>query len=151
MKPVLLMSFLVLVGCAQLPFLQGASENVRAEDTAVTTEAPPEDATTVDEFDTTTEAEREAALAAPQASGERDLGVTVATLGNPSDPGIWMETPLVEAVVQGRVEAATGASLGLELRPIEGPDTAGSRISLPALRLLELGLAGLHELRVFAP
>jgi len=33
--------------------------------------------------------------------------------------------------------------------PITGPDGAGSRISLAALRLLNVGLAGLHELDVF--
>jgi hypothetical protein len=61
-----------------------------------------------------------------------------------------MDTPLVSSVTQGRVEAANGKSVNLELRPIDGPATAGSRISLPALRLLEVGLAGLHTLTVYA-
>jgi hypothetical protein len=37
----------------------------------------------------------------------------------------------------------------VELRPIEGPATGGSRISLAALRLLGASLAGLPEVEVF--
>jgi hypothetical protein len=75
----------------------------------------------------------------------------VATLGNPADPGFWLETPLTDRVRPGRVVAVeTGAAVQLELRPIDGPAGAGSRISLAALRLLGVGLAGLHELDVFA-
>lgn len=113
--------------------------------------AVPEGATTVDEFDTTTAAEREAAQAAPKPAGEARLGRTIATLGNPADPGFWIETPLAEKAGPGRVvSVATGKSVALDLRPIDGPDSAGSRISLPALRLLGVGLTGLHELDVFA-
>lgn len=112
---------------------------------------PPEGANTAEAFDTTTPAERAAALAAPQPAGEVKLGRTVAALGNPADPGFWLETPLAERAGPGRVVAvASGASVQLDLRPIEGPEGAGSRISLAALRLLGLGLAGLHELDVYA-
>lgn len=110
---------------------------------------PEAGAVTVEQFDTTSDAER-AAAAAP-ASGGAPLGRTVATLGNPADPGFWLETPLVQSVRHGRVVAvATGKSVQVELRPIAGEAGAGSRISLPALRLLEVGLTGLHELDVFA-
>ena len=135
MKRLVLIGFLGLAGCANGPaFLQPAA-NVKPEGSTVTTVAPPADARTEDAFDTTTDEERAAA---------------VATLGSPTDPGIWMDTPLVSSVTQGRVEAANGKSVNLELRPIDGPATAGSRISLPALRLLEVGLAGLHTLTVYA-
>jgi hypothetical protein len=107
-------------------------------------------AVTAEQFDTTTEAERAAALAGP-VGGEARVGRTVATLGNPADPGFWLETPLVSTARPGRVVAvATGESVQVELRPIEGDPGAGSRISLPALRLLGVGLTGLHELDVFA-
>ena len=111
---------------------------------------PGADAVTAEQFDTTTEAERAAALAGPS-GGEARVGRTVATLGNPADPGFWLETPLVASPRQGRVvSVATGESVQVELRPIEGDPGAGSRISLPALRLLGVGLTGLHELDVFA-
>jgi hypothetical protein len=107
-------------------------------------------ANTADAFDTTTEAERAAARAAAQPAGAARLGRTVATLGNPADPGFWIETPLVTSVQPGRVVAvATGEGVAVELRPIDGPASAGSRISLPALRLLGVALTGLHELDVF--
>lgn len=112
---------------------------------------PPPSANTAAEFDTTSDAEKQAALAPPEPAGEKRLGETIATLGNPTDPGFWLETPLVSSVTQGRVEAtANGKSVSLELRPIPGADGAGSRISLPALQLLEVGLAGLHELVVYS-
>jgi len=112
--------------------------------------APRAGASTVDAFDTTTEAERIAARAAPQPAGEARLGRTVATLGSPADPGFWLETPLTDRVRAGRVVAVTGgASVKVELRPIDAPPGVGSRISLPALRLLDIGLTGLHELDVF--
>lgn len=110
---------------------------------------PPAGAVTADQFDTTSAADR-AAAAAPAAGGT-GLGRTVATLGNPADPGFWLETPLVSSVRPGRVVAvANGKSVQVELRPIDAAPGAGSRISLPALRLLEVGLTGLHELEVFA-
>ncbi|HCQ67638.1 MAG TPA: hypothetical protein DIU07_21975, partial [Rhodobacteraceae bacterium] len=108
------------------------------------------DAVTAEQFDTTT-AEQRAAAASGAAGGEARVGRTVATLGNPADPGFWLETPLVDVVRAGRVVAVTtGKSVQVELRPIAGDPGAGSRISLPALRLLEIGLTGLHELDVFA-
>ncbi|MAM60980.1 D-galactarate dehydratase [Maritimibacter sp. UBA3975] len=150
MKRFVLIALLGLGACADGPaFLQPAA-NVKPADSVVTTPPPPPDARTEDAFDTTTDEERAAAVAIPEPAGERSLGTTVATLGSPTEPGIWMETPLVSSVTQGRVEAENGKSVSLELRPIDGPATAGSRISLPALRLLEVGLAGLHTLTVYA-
>lgn len=113
--------------------------------------AVPEGANTVEAFDTTSAAERAAAQATPTASAQAKLGRTVATLGNPADPGFWLETPLVKKRGPGRVVSVeTGKAVALELRPIEGAAGAGSRISLPALRLLGVGLAGLHELDVYS-
>lgn len=74
----------------------------------------------------------------------------MASLGDPTRPGFWLETPLVEAPAQGRVElAATGKSAQVELIPIAGAASAGSRISLPAMRLIEAPLTDLATLRVF--
>ncbi|SMY07770.1 D-galactarate dehydratase [Flavimaricola marinus] len=112
---------------------------------------PPPTANTADEFDTTTAEDRAAALAVPEPAGEQSLGTTLATLGDPADPGIWMETPLVTELVMGRVEVtATGKTVVLELRPSGGEVGSGSEISLPAMRLLEIPLTAIQELAVFA-
>lgn len=105
---------------------------------------------TPEQFDTTTPAER-AAASAPSEQRERQLGKTLTTLGNPSEPGFWLKTPLVDAPMQGRVVfPSNGNSVAVDLIPIDGPPTAGSRISLPAMRLLGAPLAGVPELVVFA-
>ncbi|MGB5558538.1 MAG: hypothetical protein WBN04_11065 [Paracoccaceae bacterium] len=142
---------LMLTGCGGL-LQPGPPDSAAGAEVAPVTPAamPPASAATAEQFDTTTEAERQAALArAP--TGERELGRTVASLGNPADPGFWLETPLVTKVTQGRVVyPLTGNSVAVELRPIAAAPGAGSRISLPAIRLLGAPLTGLPELTVYA-
>jgi len=143
---------LVLAGCAErdLEVLRPGPEDLRpAPRPGAAPPPPPEDARTVEEFDTTTGAERAAALSAPLPGGERELGRTVASLGDPARPGFWLETPLVSAPAKGRViHPETGVSVAVELLPAEGPATAGSLISLAAMRLLGLPLTALAELIV---
>jgi hypothetical protein len=111
---------------------------------------PSAQAQTVEEFDTTTEAQKEAARAAPE-SAEQALGETIASLGAPGEPGFWMKTPLVAQDQAGRVLFAdTGKSVQVELRPLNGPSTAGSQLSLAAFRVIEAPLTALVELQVFA-
>lgn len=110
---------------------------------------PPPTARTVEDFDTTTADDREAAIATPAAAGERRLGTTVASLGSPTDPGIWFKTPLVRGVRQGRVEY-NGNSVNVELRPSGGAPGSGSQISLAAMRLIQAPLTGLIEVTVYA-
>ena len=114
--------------------------------------APPADATTVEQFDTTTAEQRAAALAPTTISlGERELGHTIASLGNPVTPGFWLETPLVSEPTKGRVlYPVTGKAVAVDLIPTGGDAGSGSRISLPALRLLGAPLTGLPELIVYA-
>ena len=112
--------------------------------------APSTSATTADEFDTTSEEDRAEALTVnPAPSGEQSLGTTQASLGSPADPGIWLKTPLVTELTQGRVEYQ-GQSINIELRPSGGEPGSGSQISLPAMRLLEVSLTSIVELTVFA-
>ncbi|WP_090026619.1 hypothetical protein [Lutimaribacter saemankumensis] len=108
---------------------------------------PPAGARTAEALDTTT-AEERAAAASPAAGGARDLGATIATLGDPARPGFWLETPLVRSPAKGRVEY-DGKSAQVDLIPIDGAATAGSRLSLAAMRLIGAPLAGLPEIRVF--
>ncbi len=109
---------------------------------------PPPNARTVEQFDTTS-AEDRAAAVAPPSGGERRLGSTIASLGSPTEPGIWFKTPLVQSITQGRVEYQ-GKSVNVELRPSGGAAGSGSQISLAAMRLIEAPLTGLPEVTVYA-
>lgn len=83
----------------------------------------------------------------PPATG--DLGTTIASLGNAAEPGLWLKTPLVRTAGPGQVSyAATGKTATVQLIPIDGPATAGSRASLQLLQDLGAPLTGLPELRV---
>ncbi|MEM9127297.1 MAG: hypothetical protein AAGB28_16020, partial [Pseudomonadota bacterium] len=62
---------------------------------------------------------------------------TVAGLGDPTTPGRWMETPLVDTEVTARVVVPrTGAQAYITLVPVAGPEGGGSRLSLDAMRAL---------------
>lgn len=99
-------------------------------------------------LDTTTAAEREAATRAPASAGAA-LGSTVVSLGSATEPGLWLKTPLVDAEQPGRVtNPATGKFAAVTLIPLEGPATAGSRMSLPALRLIGASLTDLTTVEV---
>lgn len=158
-----------LAGCANSPFLPKPAptetDTVAAEtdqsrpvarpaelDTtpapAVSRPVPPA-ARTVEDFDVTTKAERAEAAAVPAAAVEKSLGVTVASLGDPTRGGFWIETPLVSKPGKGRV-SYKGKSSQVDLIPIDGPATAGSRISLAAMRLIEAPLTELPEVEVFS-
>ena len=113
---------------------------------------PSPQARTVEDFDTTTAEDRAEALATPPAAAEVALGTTIVSLGPPADPCIWIETPLVDSPVMGRVDyAPAGTSVALELRPSGGPPGSGSQISLAAMRLLEIPLTALAGVTVYGP
>ena len=105
----------------------------------------------MEEFDTTSAEDRAAAVAVdPEPAGEQLLGITNISLGPPAQPGIWLETGLVTELSEGRVEnPATGKSVNVELRPSGGPATAGSQISLAAIRLLDVPLTSLLDVEVY--
>ena len=110
---------------------------------------PPDDARTIDEFDTTTAEDRAEAVAVSATSSETDLGTTLATLGSPTEPGIWLKTPLVAELSPGRI-TYEGQTINVELRPSGGEPGSGSQISLAAMRLLNAPLTGILELQVTA-
>jgi hypothetical protein len=84
----------------------------------------------------------------PTASGL--LGTTVASLGDPASPGLWLETSLVSTETPGRVTITGGRSADVTLRPSGGAAGAGSRISLAAMQALGLNLTSLPTLSVTA-
>ncbi len=140
---------LALAACAPM------APDVAPRDSDAPTDAapvirPPAGARTAAQFDTTSEAERRAAQSAESTAGTA-LGTSIASLGNPARPGFWLETPLVSSPAKGRVEyPVNGKWVAVDLIPIDGPASGGSRISLAAMRLLEAPLTGLPQVRVFA-
>lgn len=146
---------LALAGCGQLGLTpqtvagdgDGQTRPQSRPETLETSERrPPTSARTVDEFDTSTADERQAASATP-VSAERALGNTIASLGDPARSGFWLETSLVSRAETGRVVyPATGQSAQVELMPSDG----GSRMSLAAMRLIGVPLTGLAEVQVFS-
>lgn len=100
-------------------------------------------------LNTTTGSERAAAAAAPVAAEQR-LGTTVASLGDPSQPGFWVKTPLVQSETNGRiVNPANGKSAKVRLIPLGGAG-GGSQVSLPALQLIGVSLTDLPTLEIYS-
>jgi hypothetical protein len=104
-------------------------------------------ATSAEALDKTTAEEKAAALAAPAAGGETELGRVVVALGPPAEQGIWLSTSLVTEKAQGRIATAAGKTLALELRP----GTGGALLSLAGFQALGLSLTELPEVKVFGP
>lgn len=74
---------------------------------------------------------------------------TIAGLGDPGKPGLWLETPLVKVKGPGRIRLATGGGVvAVTLLPVPGEATAGSRLSLDAMRQLGAPLTELVEITV---
>lgn len=101
---------------------------------------------TATSLDTTSDAQKQAALAAPATSGERELGKVSVSLGSPSEPGIWLRSSLVTAAGKGRVVTATGQSVAVDLLPGQG----AAQLSLAAYMALGLPLTALPDVTVFA-
>lgn len=149
---------LLLAGCAEqmgeTPAVTAPPVGIAAAtpvvNEVVAAPPPPPTARTADQFDTTTAAQRAAAVATPAAATSQRLGTTIASLGPPAQAGLWMTTGLVSETTMGRVEyPANGKSVALELRPSGGAASAGSQISLAALRLLGAPLTSLPEVVVY--
>ncbi|WP_304617611.1 hypothetical protein [Paracoccus sp. (in: a-proteobacteria)] len=118
--------------------------------TAITRAPSPRPAAraTAAQLDTTT-AEQRAAAARPAERTETRLGTTVGSLGNPSEAGFWIRTPLVTERAMGRiVNPANGKSAQVELIPLTSGGS-GSQVSLSAMQLLGVPLTDLPRLEVY--
>lgn len=97
-----------------------------------------------------TDAELEEAVAKPVARPERDLGKTIASLGLIDETGFWLQTPLVQGEVEGRVVyLKTETSINLRLIPNGAAAGSGSQISIAAMKVLGIPIVDLAELQVF--
>lgn len=83
-------------------------------------------------------------------TGTGSLGTTIVSLGSPTQPGLWLKTPLVAAPTAGRVRYG-GGSVDLQLLPIDADSNAGSRMSLKAMQSLGIPLTDLAEVEVSLP
>ena len=155
MRLILTLPIIALAGCST-PSFQGPFGPAPATPIAAPAPTlnpappppPPQNAVTVEQFDTTSAEDRAAAVASAPA-GAQALGTTIATLGSPAEAGIWLKTPLVTELRQGRVDYQ-GKSINIELRPSGGAAGSGSQISLAAMRLIAAPLTSRPELTVFA-
>lgn len=156
MKQIVLVAVaLALSGCALFQKDGGPSGVTGPAEPQPATEFAPAVATTAlgtravsaEVLDKTTAEEKAAALAAPAAGGERELGRVVVALGPPAEQGIWLSSGLIKAKAQGRIVTAAGKSLAVELRPGMG----GALLSLAAFQALGLSLVELPEVTVYGP
>ncbi|MBY6137825.1 hypothetical protein KUV26_00070 [Leisingera daeponensis] len=84
----------------------------------------------------------------PSAPSFRGSATTVASLGDPSLPGMWMETPLVAAEQQALIRSSRNTQVVVTLKPVPGEASGGSRLSIGAMRALGLPLTELAEVQV---
>lgn len=84
------------------------------------------------------------------ASGDSVRGFTVASLGDATQPGLWIETPLVDRERLATVVAPNGTTLEVTARPSGGERGSGSRLSLAAFQALGLDLTSLPTVTVIA-
>lgn len=102
---------------------------------------------TAAQLDTTTAAEK-AAAAAPSSGGGK-LGNTVASLGDATQAGFWIKTPLVSAPGKGRiVNPANGKTANVDLQPLGG-GASGSQLSLAAMQAIGAALTDLPTIEVW--
>lgn len=151
---VALVVFVTVSGCTALNQVNlalggGVLEPVVATPSSETdSELPVRASKTAEDLDNSTPQERDAAI--DTAVAGRSLGQTVVSLGSPAEPGFWLKTPLVSAATPGQVRnPSSGNTISVTLIPIDGPKTAGSRMSLSAMRLLDVNLAELVTVEVF--
>jgi hypothetical protein len=74
----------------------------------------------------------------------------VASLGDASVPGLWLETPLVSSEGPGRVVGPDGRTVAVTLRPSGGAPGTTSSLSLQAMQALGLDLAALPTVTVIS-
>ena len=134
---------MVLTGCTLPP--EALVETIEPVGiAALDAPAPPPEARRTNEFDTTTQAQRLAALE-PEEEGVL-IGQAVLTLGDPGRAGFWVETEFVSKPGQGRVEL-DGGEKGVDVALL--PTSGSGRISLAALRLLEVPLTAFVKVNIF--
>ncbi|WP_166416148.1 hypothetical protein [Cochlodiniinecator piscidefendens] len=151
-KYVLMMACIGATGCSVFgPRVTENSEATRPSPRPEIAIVEPSGPATAEAFDTTTTEERTAAVVTEtEAQGAVSLGQTIASLGDPTDQGFWVKTPLVQSETSGYIRSdETGETVEVTLIPLEQDVGAGSQVSLAAMRLLGVSLTGLPVIEVF--
>jgi hypothetical protein len=73
---------------------------------------------------------------------------TVASLGDPAIPGMWMQTDLVTRPQAARLRSANGKEVMVTLKPAAAGSSGGGRLSIGAMRALGAPLSELVEVQV---
>lgn len=138
MRHVILTLPLMLAACGLNPF-------DRKVETALPPPGPVEEAPAE-----VAEADPDAVDVAPETAA-RGEGRTVAGLGDPTRPGLWIETPLVSVETEGRVtNPVNGKWVRMTLLPSGGAPGSGSRMSPQAMQALDIPLTELAPVEVSA-
>ncbi|MEM8730179.1 MAG: hypothetical protein AAGF79_09690 [Pseudomonadota bacterium] len=135
---------LAVGGCGSVGGLFDRDRSASAAEAVPTEGADVVEAVVVD--DSVEEGVAEVPVALP-VSGDTVLGTTVAALGDPAVPGLWMETPLTRREQTGQVRYQA-SSVTVTLRPTGGDAGSGSRLSLLAMQALGAPLTDLVEVTV---
>lgn len=146
----IVLSAFLLSACGQVPLFDNLSDlpwlKPAPASSAETAEALPES----DDIEVAALPEPDPDAPRPEPTASGFLGTTVASLGDATKEGFWLETPLVDAPGTGKVRyPATGREVKVDLIPREGAVSAGSSLSLGAMRLLDAPITGLPEIEVY--
>ena len=144
-----IIGFGILIGCSAVKAPAPPAPAAAKQSAAVTPEILGTGTPTpANQLDVATDSERAAAADTAQNSAGTLLGVTVAALGNPAQTGFWLKTALVDVETKGGISsAATSTTVNLTLIPLEA--ASGSQLSLSAMRMLDVPLTALVEVRVY--
>ncbi|MEX0305971.1 MAG: hypothetical protein AB3N12_01170 [Ruegeria sp.] len=137
MKYTLILVFVLVAGCDAV---RSTTDRVFGDSSAESDAAP-----------VATETTEEAPTQVATATGWAGAKTTIAGLGDPNTPGRWLQTPLVQTEINGRIVVPrTGAQAYVALVPAPGPEGGGSRLSLEAMRALLVPFDELVELEVYS-
>ena len=122
-----------------------APETPEEVQAVVSAPPPAAGANTAAALDTVSDEQKAAAQSVTE--GGNRLGEVTASLGDPTEGGLWVKTALVSSTQPGRIENPANGQSGLvELRPGDG----GTTLSLSTMRLLEIPLTDIPTVVIYS-
>ncbi|MCG7494732.1 hypothetical protein [Thalassobius sp. Cn5-15] len=151
MKQLALMIFpaVFLTACDQVPSVSNLTDRPWLREGSLSTPQTTERLPETPDVEVASLPDEETA-SPPVSSAAGQLGLTVASLGDATREGFWIETPLVSSPQRGKVRyPKTGREVKVDLIPRSGASSGGSSLSLGAMRLLDVPLTALAEVEVY--